>query len=186
MYGEMGKDQSKSVLLPEFVEYYSGHRTAAHSEYLEIEDDGAAPRKHRLDTGNVKLVYQKKEEFQAPGPSGTIGELFKQWSGAGDGQRGSKKANSVDFKEFTAMLKSLNLTVDRHKAQEIFRQVRVEQIHMKTFHADVKTLEIGAGVAPGQKPSQRHAQPTNDKAYTLTPGKPYTITPWGTLAGQLV
>ena len=126
MYGEMDKDQSKSISLQEFVEYYSGHRTEARSEYLEIEDDDAAPRKPRLDTGNVKVVYQKKEEFQAPGPSGVIGELFKQWSGAGEGQKGSKKANSVDFKEFVAMLKSLNLKVDRHKAQEIFRQVREE------------------------------------------------------------
>ena len=121
MFGEMDKDGTKSISLQEFVEYYSEFHAEAQSEVLSIED--AAPRKPRLDTGNVKLVYKKKEDSQAPGQSGTIGELFKKWSGADGGQKG-KKANSVDFKEFTAMLKSLNLKVDRHKAQEIFRQVR--------------------------------------------------------------
>ena len=123
MFGEMDKDGTKSISLQEFVEYYSEFHAEAQSEVLSIEDDDAAPRKSRLDTGNVELAYKKKEDFQAPGPSGTIGELFKKWSGADGGQKG-KKANSVDFKEFTAMLKSLNLKVDRHKAQEIFRQVR--------------------------------------------------------------
>ena len=35
MYGEMDKDQSKSISLQEFVEYYSGHRTEARSEFLD-------------------------------------------------------------------------------------------------------------------------------------------------------
>ena len=76
-----------------------------------------------LDTGNVKLVVKKKEE--APQPTGPIGVLFKKWSGAGAGQKGSKKAKSVDFKEFTEMLKAFKLMpgkMGRHKAQEIFRQ----------------------------------------------------------------
>ena len=123
MFGEMDKDGTKSISLQEFVEYYSESHAEAQSEVLSIEDDDAAPRKPRLDTGKVKPLYKKKEDSQILGPSGTIGELFKKWSGADGGQKG-KKANSVDFKEFTAMLKSLNLKVDRHKAQEIFRQVR--------------------------------------------------------------
>ena len=70
-----------------------------------------------LDTGNVKLVVKKKEE--APQPTGPIGVLFKKWSGAGAGQKGSKKAKSVDFKEFTEMLKAFKLMpgkIGRHKA----------------------------------------------------------------------
>jgi len=80
-------------------------------------------RKPGLDTGNVKLVVKKKEE--APKPTGPIGVLFKKWSGAGEGQKGSKKAKSVDFKEFSEMLKALKLMpgkIGRHKVQEIFRQ----------------------------------------------------------------
>ena len=41
------------------------------------------------------MIKQKEE---APKPTGPIGVLFKKWSGAGDGQKGSKKAKSVDFK----------------------------------------------------------------------------------------
>lgn len=123
MFGEMDKDGTKSISLHEFVEYYSEHHAEIQSEVLSIDDDDAAPRKPRLNTCNVKLVHKKKADSRAPEPSGTIGELFKKWSCA-DGVQTGKKANSVDFKEFTAMLKSLNLKVDRHKAQEIFRQVK--------------------------------------------------------------
>ncbi len=80
-------------------------------------------RKPGLDTGNVRLVVKEKEE--APKPTGPIGALFKKWSGAGAGQKGSTKAKSVDFKEFTEMLKAVKLMpgkIGRHKAQEIFRQ----------------------------------------------------------------
>ena len=80
-------------------------------------------RKPGLDTGNVKLVVKQKEEVAKP--SGPIGMLFKKWSGAGAGQKNSSKAKSVDFKEFTEMLKAAKLMpgkIGRHKAQEIFRQ----------------------------------------------------------------
>ena len=55
-------------------------------------------------------------------PSGPIGVLFNKWCGAGAGQKGSAKARSVDFKEFTAMLAALKLKVGTHKAREIFAQ----------------------------------------------------------------
>lgn len=52
-------------------------------------------------------------------PSDLLDELFKKWSRAG------KERTSVDFKEFTDMLKDLELMpmkIGKHKAQEIFRQ----------------------------------------------------------------
>ena len=81
------------------------------------------PRKAGLDTGSVILIVKVKEEV--PKPTGPLGVLFKKWSGAGEGQKNSKLAKSVDFKEFLEMLKALKLMpgkIGRHKAQEIFRQ----------------------------------------------------------------
>ena len=73
MFGEMDKDQSKSISLQEFVEYYSGHRTEARSEYLEIEDDDAAPRlgyngirkKIGIEKENCMILGEKFEEVKA-------------------------------------------------------------------------------------------------------------------------
>ena len=76
-----------------------------------------------LDTGNVQLKIVEK--VVAAQPEGPLGVLFKKWSGAGVGQKGSAKAKSVDFKEFSDMLKTLRLMpgkIASHKAREIFRQ----------------------------------------------------------------
>ena len=43
------------------------------------------------------------EKVVAAQPEGPLGVLFKKWSGAGVGQKGSAKAKSVDFKEFSAI-----------------------------------------------------------------------------------
>lgn len=65
-----------------------------------------------------------------PERAGPIWTLFRRWCGTGDGQKGSKKAKSVDFKEFTEMLKTLKLMpnlIGKHKAQEIFNQANRRQ-----------------------------------------------------------
>ena len=62
-----------------------------------------------------------------------LGVLFTKWSGAGEGQKGGKRALSVDFKEFTDMLKALKLMkvggglaggeqISSHDARTIFLQ----------------------------------------------------------------
>ena len=89
------------------------------AEVLVVGDEEATAGRH----GQSPKVAVKKADDAQPTPSGVLGILFKKWSGAG--QSGGKKAKSVDFKEFTEMLKALKLMpakLSRHKAQEIFRQ----------------------------------------------------------------
>ena len=57
-------------------------------------------------------------------------QLFKRWSSVK--RKGAKREKSIDFKEFSEMLKSLNLKVAKHKALEIFRQVRQGDANTRT------------------------------------------------------
>ena len=59
-------------------------------------------------------------------------QLYKKWSSVK--RKGAKREKSVDFKEFSEMLKSLNLKVGKHKALEIFRQVGELQIRVSNFY----------------------------------------------------
>jgi len=126
-YGDLRPDNKLLEMAKAQIELEAAEE-AAEAERLKTPEKSEirTPRqksKPSLDTGNVKLVVKKKEE--APKPTGPLGVLFKKWSGAGEGQKNSKLAKSVDFKEFTEMLKALKLMpgkIGRHKAQEIFRQ----------------------------------------------------------------
>ena len=93
-------------------------KTGANSEVLVLTDESSARPK---STANASS--KAKGEAAAPAATGSLGALFRKWSGAG--QSGGNKAKSVDFKEFTAMLTALGLLpgkIKKHKAQEIFRQ----------------------------------------------------------------
>lgn len=77
----------------------------------------------QIDTGNVVLKIEKKVE--APKPEGAVGELFKTWSVAGAGQKGSKLAKSMDYKEFLEMLSAIGIVpgkMSKAAAQEVFKQ----------------------------------------------------------------
>jgi len=60
------------------------------------------------------------------------GELFKQWSFPGEGHlgssQGSKRANCVDLRAFTEMLKALRLKIDRRTVQQIFQQAQKQAV----------------------------------------------------------
>jgi hypothetical protein len=70
-------------------------------------------------------TVQAEDEDEDKKPHGSIGELFKKWSDSGSGQKGTLQAESVDVKEFIAMLKSIKIIpgkIGANKAQEIFRE----------------------------------------------------------------
>lgn len=85
---------------------------------------GLSRAKASIDTGNVKLRTEKKA-VREPKPEGPLGELFKAWSNSAPGQKGSKLAKSMDFKEFCELLKALDVIpkkMSRLQVQELFRQ----------------------------------------------------------------
>ena len=113
-YGDLDKDKSKSISLEEFVAYYASGTGGGREESAQVlvleEGESQGP------------ISGAKDQGEAPAPVPLVA-LFRKWSGAG--QSGGKKAKSVDFKEFTEMLKALGLLpgqLSKHKAQEIFRQ----------------------------------------------------------------
>ena len=56
---------------PESLLDEDGPRAAAPAE----NEERSVTRRPGLDTGNVKLVYKKKEEPQAPKPTGPVGQV---------------------------------------------------------------------------------------------------------------
>jgi len=56
---------------PESLLDEEGPRAAAPAE----NEERSVTRRPGLDTGNVKLVYKKKEEPQAPKPTGPVGQV---------------------------------------------------------------------------------------------------------------
>lgn len=84
---------------------------------------GLSRAKASIDTGNVKLRTEKKA-VREPKPEGPLGELFKAWGHSDRGLKATKNTKSMLFKEFSEMLKALDVIpekISKPQAQELFR-----------------------------------------------------------------
>lgn len=116
-------DETKARALEESLKLAEARAAAEKQRAKDMGKVDLSNVRKKIDTGNVVLKIEKKVE--APRPEGPVGELFKFWSGAGAGQKGSKFAKSMDLKEYLEMLVSIGIVpskLSKAGAQEVFKQ----------------------------------------------------------------